>query len=270
MDCDPTSEANIYDVFLEDGDRPIQYKNLTHMLQIVVDAYLSRAYYIEDELLQENSVLLQKIKNKYLSQEQRDARESTWKTLSCEADRLLISQDWGRHYFMSRLSQFNDERAIDYLLEFLKDSDPEVIAHAAFGLGELKARETLPELMKLLKHPVEMVRNLSACAIADIASQKDKVLLQPLIELLTDEKTLVRIAAIEALGQLRNPKAVSPLIDLLQDSNTGVRYRVIQALAKTGDNGALEALRRWKSEASSDQEIQMIDQAISRMEKVNS
>jgi hypothetical protein len=270
VDCEPNSEANIYLFSGEGGEIYKEYENLEQMFQTIVDAYLSGAYYIEDELLGENLVLFHKIKNKYLSQKQRVEREANWEKLSRKASELLSSQTWGRNYLISDIYESYDERAIPYLLQFLSDRDSEVIASAAFGLGQLKAREGLPELLKLLKHPAEMVRNASVCAIGDIISPEDKLFLQPLLELLGDKKSIVRINTVDALGQLKNSKAVLPLINLLKYRSSGMRYAVIQALGKIGDVRAIEPLQKWKNKISAKDEIRLIEKAIKLIEKANS
>lgn len=293
VDCDRNSETSVYYLFFENEDTLKKYDSLEQLFQVIVDAYLSRAYYLEDDLVLENPVLLRKVENKYLSPEQRHQREAEWNRLCRELEELRRSdasheqsdedvrlqelsavlglaapEDLKKDSLVHRLFETHDERAISYLVEFLSDNNPKIVAKAAFGLGELRAREKLPELLKLMGHPAEVVRNLATHAIAAIASPEDKLLLRPLLSLLTDEAVLVRIAAARALGQLRNPMAVPPLIDLLRDSNTGVRYQVIQALGKTGDARAIEALQQQKISALPD-EIRLIGQAINLIEKAN-
>jgi len=301
VDCTPNSENNVFYLSSFESENTLKrYDSLSQMLQIISEAYLSRAYYIEEELVLENPVLLQKIEKKYYSQEVWNSKESEWNRLCVEMGELRnidVSQaasaeeirlqelssvfglaapaDLRKESLISRLTQTHDERAIDFLVEFLSDANPEIIAKAAYELGALRAREKLPELIKLTTYPAEVVRNLATHAIAEIATPNDILLLRPLLELLADEAALVRIAAAEALGQLRNRMAVQPLIDLLQDRNTrqdrraGLRYHVIQALGKIGDARAVEVLQQYKSGVLPD-EIQIIDQAINSIEKMNS
>jgi HEAT repeats/SMI1 / KNR4 family (SUKH-1) len=295
VDCTPNSENTIYYLSSFESENTLKrYDSLSQMLQIISEAYLSRAYYIEDELVLENLVLLQKIEKKYYSQEAWNNKECEWNKLCAEMEELRsinVSQapseeevqlqelsavfslaapaDLRKESLISRLTQTHDERAIDFLVEFLSDANPEIIAKAAYGLGALRAREKLPELIKLTKHPAEVVRNLATHAITEIATSNDILLLRPLLELLTDEAALVRISAAEALGQLRNPIAVQPLINLLQDRRAGVRYHVIQVLGKIGDARAIEVLQQYKSSVLPD-ETQIIDQAINSIEKLNS
>lgn len=293
VDCTPISKNSIYYLYLEEENAQKKYDSLNQAFQIIVDAYLSRAYYVEDGVFMDNPVLFRKIETKYFSQEQRNEREANWNRLCIELHELRLSHasqkkssedpeweelagalglaapaDFHKEMLIRRLSGTYDERAIDYLVDFLNEANPEIVAKAAFGLGELRARERLPELLNLTNHQAEVVRNLATHAIAAIVSPEDKLLLRPLLKLLSDEAVLVRIAAVEALGQLRNSVAVRPLINMLQDRSSGIRYHVIQSLGKIGDTRAVEALQRQKGRVLPD-EARLIDHAISLIEQVN-
>lgn len=294
IDCSPNSPPVLYDFFLEDGQLEKKYENLEQMLQIVVDAYLSRAYSVADNLVSEDPVLLRKIEHKYFSEAQRDAREAQWNQLCLEvcelrsreltqaqpdAEAAQLQELYAglglgapstllKKSLIGRLSQTYDPRAVAYMIEFLGDSDPEIVAHAAFGLGTLKARERLPELLYLLHHSAEVVRNLAAHAIGVIISPDDQLVLQPLMNLLTDAAPSIRIAAIAALGQLRTAQAVLPLVHLLEDSNSNIRYHVIHALEKIGDIRALEPLQNRRSKALPD-EVRLIDRAVQLIKTKN-
>jgi hypothetical protein len=293
VDCNPESEKSIY-YFSYEGETVKTYECLEQLFRIINDAYLSRAYYIEDGMVLDNPVLLRKIEKKYWSQPQLDEKEEEWNRLlfalnklkhpdaflelSLEQARLtelsvaleLASPaDLDKESLIRRLTETYDERAIIFLVDFLNDKNPEIIAKAASGLGTLRARERLPELIKLTKSSAEVVRNLATHAIENMVSPDDKLLVRPIIELLSDNAVLVRIAAVEALGQLRNTIAVQPLISLIQDKNSGIRYHTIQSLGKIGDASAIEVLRQRRSSALP-QEVRIIDQALHLIEKANS
>lgn len=271
IDCNPSSNGNIYIVDGEDFDEAIkEYENLEQMFQVIVDAYLSQAYYIEDDFLDDNPVLFQKVKNKHLSEAQYIKKEENWKNISHQAISCLKSQDPQRKYFITTLYESYDERAIPYLHKFLKDSDSEVVSNAVFGLGELRSRESLSELVKLLKHPVEKIRTASASAISNIINPQDKLLLQPLLDSLADDSTSVRISAVNALGCLRNSAAVSPLILLLKNKSYGLRISAAEALGKIADNASLEALKIRKNQGIKGLELEVIERIINRLEKSNS
>jgi HEAT repeats len=295
VDCDPNYEESIYYLSFESRDLPEVYETTEQMLRIIVDAYLSRAYYIEDGSLTKNSVLLKKIESKYLSSERLNERESKWNKICDELHELEKQEqlnrdgageeayaevfgysqtDFQKSILVNRLYMSYDERAIGYLTEFLNDSNPEIVSNAAYGLGELRAREKLPELLKLLDHPDRSVRSLATCAIGNIALSEDEILIQPLLQLLISEDSIetniVQVNTAEALGKLTNPKAIAKLIDFLivslPDKESKVTPHVISALSRMGDIGVVEKLEQRKIKASPDM-IKLIDKAIRDIER---
>jgi HEAT repeat protein len=138
----------------------------------------------------------------------------------------------------------------------------------------LRAREKLPELLKLLDHPDQSVRSLATCAIGNIALSEDEILIQPLLQLLISEDSIetniVQVNTAEALGKLTNPKAIAKLIDFLivslPDKESKVTPHVISALSRMGDIGVVEKLEQRKIKASPDM-IKLIDKAIRDIER---
>lgn len=135
----------------------------------------------------------------------------------------------------------------------LSKSDPKVVVDAARELRKLKAKTAVEPLVKLLGHDNMDVRNEAAYALAEI---QDASAVQPLIaaiDLATTAKgadrvnmriayalgelgdtsatpslvkiidgardPLVRVAALKALGALKDPKAVPTLQKLVTDEN---------------------------------------------------
>lgn len=286
-ECNSRSDTKIYSVWLEGSYTAKEYESIDQMLQIIVDAYISGAYYMNYNYLDENVILLQRVKRKYLSDEQINQIDLRWQELSQKASHPPQTK-LERQSLIRMLGESSEERAISYLLNFLNDENPEVIASAAFALGQLKARESLPELVRLLKHPSEIVRNLSAVGIEEIATSHDEILLEPLLNLLKDKELLVRMSAVQALGQIKSKKALLPLTQLLQDEKSiAVQYQIIQTLGKTVDISSIKVLNNFKkqmlaldpgtyrggsrgSDVSPGQMIFEIDQALKFIEKANS
>lgn len=270
IDCHLSANGNIYVVDAEDDAQPSkEYENLEQMFQVIVDAYLSGAYYVEDEFLYDNPVLFEKVKNKYLSETEYIQKEEDWQNISSQASQFIKSQSPERKYFVGRLYESYDERAIPYLLKFLNDSDLEVISSAAFGLGELRSRESLPELISFLKHPIENLRITSTSTIEKIISPQDKLLLQPLLDILNDKSISVRISAINALGNLRSLIAYSALLNLLRNRKSGIRISAATALGKIGNSVSLEALKERRKERIKGLELQVIERIIKTLERDN-
>jgi hypothetical protein len=161
-----------------------------------------------------------------------------------------------------RLYTSDDTRAIEYLSVFLKHSDDtklteylstllmlpdaslQILANAIFGLGYLKAREYLPKLLIYLQHPHKDIRNATIEAIRNLITPYDKLLLKPLLALISDES--VRFSVVDVLGKLKSQDSVPTLIEQLGSDNGAFRCKTIEALGKIGGAVALEALLEYK------------------------
>jgi len=66
--------------------------------------------------------------------------------------------------------------------------------------------------------------------------------IESLIDRLNDRNASVRQAAVEALGETRDPSAVEHLIPVLSDANESIRLATVVALGKIGDSRAVEHL----------------------------
>ena len=64
----------------------------------------------------------------------------------------------------------------------------------------------------------------------------------PLIGALEDSNWIVRMGAVEALGEIGDPRAAAPLVYRLGDPSEDVRAAAARALGKTGDAGAVSPL----------------------------
>lgn len=92
-------------------------------------------------------------------------------------------------------------------------------------------------------------------AIIDLASRRAKEALPDVLKVLKDREATLRGCAAWALGELGEPKAVKPLIACLKDMDVEVRRASAQSLAKLADPSSLAALKeasvdsdRWVQE----------------------
>ena len=108
------------------------------------------------------------------------------------------------HYFRSSaaeaLGKIGDKRAVEPLIEALRDSFSDVRYYAARALGEIR----------------------------------DSRVVEPLIEALRDEDYEVRGNAALALGKIGDKRAVEPLTKSLKNKDRGVRMRATEALDRLG------------------------------------
>jgi len=75
--------------------------------------------------------------------------------------------------------------------------------------------------------------------LKDSICQMGKRAVQPLIELLKNERIRVRSGAIQILGRIGDPASVKPLIETLKDVSPDMRHCSIKAIRKLGDKKAI-------------------------------
>lgn len=126
------------------------------------------------------------------------------------------------------LAEIKDDRAIGPLLAIIKE-EPRyriIIGHAIGKFGE----PAIDPLLEMLNHSDSKVRYAAATALSDIQNPR---IIEPMIKALEDEDSGVRREAIKALGKQNDPRAVLPLITMLRDSH--VSDGAMNALIEIGD-----------------------------------
>jgi len=128
------------------------------------------------------------------------------------------------------------ERAVEPLIQVLKDENPSLRARAAMVLGAIRdarAVEPLIEAMKGGDEDVVFNANMALRSIGEPA-------IEPLIK---DEDWHVRQAAALALVVTGDARALEPLIQALKDEYRYVRMSVAGALGRLGDVRVVEPLK---------------------------
>jgi hypothetical protein len=100
---------------------------------------------------------------------------------------------------------FSDRAAIGPLTQALRDRDATIRRLGAWGLSEMRIRETAPSLVPLLRDPDPLVRGEAARALGDL-DYHDAI--DDTIALLDDRDSHVRTQALHALGDLRDSRAL--------------------------------------------------------------
>ena len=141
--------------------------------------------------------------------------------------------------FTFTIGEIEDPKAVEPLIDALKDGNRDVQQAAAEALGEIGDPKAVEPLIEALKDGDEEIRRIAAKALGEIGDPKA---VEPLIDALKDGNRDVQQAAAEALGEIGDPKAVEPLIEALRDKSWSVRGTAAKVLGEIGDPKAVEPL----------------------------
>ena len=135
--------------------------------------------------------------------------------------------------------------ALDPLMTALSAPSPQARAHAAFGIGEMEAKEgraeALGRLMQAVKDDDAGVREAVVKTLGEIENPEA---VPALLAALRDKATAVRAAAAWALGEIEDPRAVEGLMGALKDKDASVRRQVAWALGELDDARAVPLLAK--------------------------
>lgn len=266
----PTSP--VYYSFIESGTIYLAFDSLTSLLQTIVDAFDTGAYYLhESGFIRENRAKLAPIINRhnprrreyFLHTVQASSVQEIVQALDHpdpvmsfraysalrymyepEAIPLLIQQlqhpkSTVREKAVNLLYELNDNQAIEPLIPLLNDSTPEVqlaTINALITFGDERAAKPL---LAKLQEPNDQFRARIIYGLGELRAQPA---VPALIAIAAKSALSLRQEAISALGKIADPAAVSVLITALRDENALVRSRAIKALEWIGDIRALEPL----------------------------
>ncbi|NVM30815.1 MAG: HEAT repeat domain-containing protein [Candidatus Helarchaeota archaeon] len=130
------------------------------------------------------------------------------------------------------------EIAIEPLISALKDPNAERQENAMSTLTDIGDPRIIPELISCLKDKNEKIQEKAMWALIRLKTAAA----DSLISVLRDRNADVRYYAARALGYNRIVKVVEPLIESINDEDSLVRYTVVFALMQIGDKRALEPL----------------------------
>jgi HEAT repeat protein len=130
----------------------------------------------------------------------------------------------------------NDAQLALYL-SALKHRSEEVRIWAVEALGQLGDRRVVEPLINILENNYSVIRSRATTALGQLG----RPAIAPLLAALRDEKIQVRTGAIEALTQL-GELALEPLKTALGDEDDRVRSSAATVLGQLGDNRAVEPL----------------------------
>ncbi|MGQ0603756.1 MAG: HEAT repeat domain-containing protein, partial [Anaerolineales bacterium] len=106
------------------------------------------------------------------------------------------------------------DRYFEYLIKALHDPDATARARAARILGDNREPNAAEALrLAMMDDPDLAVRQAAAVALGRIG------VVEPLIDAVAMPDARVRLIAIQALGQIGDPRGIKPLIVALRDSS---------------------------------------------------
>ena len=146
------------------------------------------------------------------------------------------------------------EPAVEPLIKVLKDKNAKVRGDAAYALGRIGDKRAVDALIEVLRNEDDdaLVRLSAAEALIRIGEPA----VEPLIEALKDEDEDARSFAADALGEIGDRRAVDALVKILKDGSAEVRESAACALGKIGDEKALPHLELiWEKEESKEVKV---------------
>jgi HEAT repeat protein len=139
------------------------------------------------------------------------------------------------------LAKTGSPEAEPLLVKFLTAINPGAAEHATAGLAVLKDPRAIDPLLDVLREPGIGIQPDAALALG---SFQDSRIVPALIACLQSDNTALRGASASALSHFRDPRVAPALIHSLTDENADVRVKVAEALGDLGDLAAVDPLAR--------------------------
>lgn len=138
-----------------------------------------------------------------------------------------------------RVGVLKDKTAVPILLNLLEDSLPLVRFEAGVALGKIGDPGAIEPLFTAVKRePYEDIAIAFIRALGNFGAKA----IDPLINLTSSPRSLVRKTACQSLGRIGSSKAVDPLLRCLDDHDQQVRKAAISALRRIGDPRGMDAI----------------------------
>lgn len=168
---------------------------------------------------------------------------------------LLVAASRSDNLFLRQaaveaMGRIKDARVVDPLLVAFNDSDLSVCVAAVEALGQVNDARGIEFLVAAaLKETFDAGNLRSLAAQVDRRRMIRKALvsiggpaIDPLVAALKDDDPDVRMAAVNVLGQIRDPRVVDPLLMALKDEDRFMRMAALGALGQTNDPRAVDPL----------------------------
>jgi HEAT repeat protein len=188
-----------------------------------------------------------------------------------------------RRVAIEHISYLEDDRVIPTLVDALENAPPRVRAAAAAAFAQVDGPTALPHLLGALGDPDSWVRYFAARSIGQHRHGESLNALATVAN--NDAASHVRIAAVDALGQIDGPGAVAvltsfvespdlnlaraalkslghinhpdrlpPLLEALRSPDARLRIETLQALSERGSDKTITAMQ-WTAAADPDAQV---------------
>ena len=166
----------------------------------------------------------------------RSAAMELWASLIRRSETSILEHydtapEYGRKFVLLVMGQARHEEFVPHLARCLDDPDPNIVAAAIEGLGQIGGDAACGALRSLL-HDDELYRRVAA--IESLASLNVRVPYDELLPVISDP--LSARAAVPLLGISRDVRAIPRLVDLLRDGRRSVIQSAILALSRFTDD----------------------------------
>jgi len=160
--------------------------------------------------------------------------------IACFAYRYvgMLSHQMIGHNNVHTMETIKDLEGLIHIAQ--NDNNINVRLHASYVLGNIGDEKAIDALIDCLKNEYYDVRMGAA---QNLGRTGNKRVIEPLISALQDKHASVRMYAAYSLGILGDKRAIEPLIPLLEDKTEYVRKAANEALEKININNSINRSR---------------------------
>ncbi|HVG18998.1 MAG TPA: HEAT repeat domain-containing protein, partial [Blastocatellia bacterium] len=160
-------------------------------------------------------------------------------------DRCRDEEEGVRRAAVEHLPYLEDGRVVPALVDAIENGTPRVRAAAANAFGQVESAVALPHLLAALSDPDPWVRYFATRSIGRHRYTESLDALTRMAQ--TDDASHVRIAAVDSLGKVDDPRAANVLASLVESSDVDLAGAALRSLGQITHPQALppllEALR---------------------------
>ena len=158
-----------------------------------------------------------------------------------EDEGIKIVQEKYKKTFAARvLGNISIPESIDVLISLLDNDDLDLVIEAIISLGNMQKKELFINIEPFLNHEQ---RELRLAALEALGKIKNEDAIEPLCKILKeDEDPFIRETAVSSLGQIGTPKALETFLEALKDESREVRRQAVVNLGKFKEGKAIELL----------------------------